>query len=187
MIINQTGGGNADAMIQAKYSLSISAGYSDDVQYIEFYDVGQDAWVKSENDWADMQDFSVWFQNTNGFRQISILCPSEEFAGYNEFNGKMLIAATYDYYDENTSETTVIRTIPFAQYGCSLEEEVIDTVHNLWLNISLPESVSYTTEANVEDPTAWISVDAIRIRVSSYDTDYGEYEFPEHPRVPMMV
>lgn len=187
MIINQTGGGNADAMIQAKYGLGVIEVWGFMVDSgIQFYDAGQAAYLDPANDWTDGQEFGAWFQNTNGFMQIGLVGPSEEFAGYDEPNGIMLIAATYDYYDENTGDVITIKTIPFAQYGCSLEEEVIDTVHNLWLNISLPESVSYSTEANVEDPSAWISVDAIRIRVSSYDTDNGEYEFPNHPKVPMM-
>lgn len=187
MIINQTGGGNVDVMMEGKYGLPIIAIFSFAPESIEFYDENQGFWLNATNDWNDAQDFDAWFANANGFTQVSLVGFDVDFAGYNESNGKDLFGANYEIVDSDTLTTTVIKTVAFYVWGCGFEEEVVDTVHNLWLNISLPENIKYSTEENAEDPNSWVDIQSIRVKVDTYDENNGESGFGNIYRIPMRV
>ncbi len=187
MIINQTGGGNVDVMMEGKYGFLIAAIFSFAPESIEFYDENQGSWLNAANDWNAGVDFNDWFKNVNGFEQVSLMAPNVEFAGYNESNGIDLFGANYEIVDSDTLTTTVIKTVAFYIQGCYFEEEVVDTVHNLWLNISLPENIKYSTEANAEDPNSWVDVPSIRVKVDTYDESNGESSFWSNYRIPMLV
>ena len=186
MIINQTGGGNVDAMMEAKYNLPIIALFSFSPESIEFYDENQGSWLNAANDWNDVQDFNDWFANANGFEQVSIMGFNVDFAGWNESSGIDLFGANYEVIDGDTGDATVIKTIAFYVSGAGLDEEVVGSVHNLWLNTGLPEYLKYSTEANAEDPNSWVDVPSIRVKVDTYDENYDS-GFWNNYRIPMGV
>lgn len=183
MIINQTGGGNADTMMENKYGIEVQ-----DFLDLSPYDIfsGSGMGYDVANDWPDEEDpetgewmdgyteFNNWFGQTNGWDNLRIYTTQAFNVTNTGIPELVILRLEYWLWD------ALVKTEYLKDIGANVYMDRPDNYGYTFLEIGAVEGeylCYYSTKADSETQENWQEITQLIIELDTWDTEWTQQNY----------